>query len=466
MKQETRFSLRTKQPPNVIWVLTDQLRAQCLGYRNDPNVATPNLDNLAREGMRFDGAVAGAPWCCPFRGALLTGRYPHQNGVIRTPSALDPSLPTLAQPFKKAGYHTAWVGKWHLDGSNSREHYVPPERRGGFDYWRGYENNNNQNEVFVYGGGDETPHRLEDYETDGLTDIFIDHLRSHTRRETPDAAYQPFFACLSVQPPHDPFVGPTNPSYAHTRFNPASLKLRGNVPPIGEIQDQARFHLAGYYSMIENIDYNLGRLRLALKAMGIDRETYVVFFSDHGEMAGSHGLNGKVSPYEESIRIPLLIGKVGGPTNINVGGSDAVVNHVDIAPTTLGLCGLPVPEWMVGHDYSGHCTPPFVEGYAGPPESDEEPTSAYLQQIPELAGFASRISRPWRGVVCRDGWKYTAFDGQDWLLHNTREDPLETTNLAFITGYHDKLQEMRATLRGWVAETGDTFNVPMRSVGP
>lgn len=95
----TTFEITPKRRPNVIWILSDQLRVQSLGYRGDPHVRTPNIDNLARSGMRFDAAVAGSPWCCPFRGALLTSLYPHQSGVIRTPSPLDPSIPTVQLPF-------------------------------------------------------------------------------------------------------------------------------------------------------------------------------------------------------------------------------------------------------------------------------------------------------------------------------------------------------------------------------
>ena len=87
-----KFNIRSKRQPNVIWVFGDQHRAQAVSYRGDPNVYTPNIDNLARSGIRFDNAVSGAPWCTPFRGALLTGTYPHQNGTIQTPSPLSLSL--------------------------------------------------------------------------------------------------------------------------------------------------------------------------------------------------------------------------------------------------------------------------------------------------------------------------------------------------------------------------------------
>ena len=140
--------------------LCDQHRAQATGYRGDPKVSTPNLDNLGRQGVRFDCAVAGAPWCTPFRGALLSGRYPHQTGVVANGIRLPPELPTVATAFGDAGYHTAYVGKWHLDGTNDPDHYVPPERRGGFRYWVGNEASNNQHEHYVYGTGRERPWRL------------------------------------------------------------------------------------------------------------------------------------------------------------------------------------------------------------------------------------------------------------------------------------------------------------------
>ena len=252
--------------------------------------------------MRFDCALSGAPWCTPFRGALLTGTYPHQNGAIRTPSSLDPTLLTVADPFNAAGYHTAYVSKWHLDGSNQREHYVPPARRGNFQHWMGYENNNNQNECYIYGTKNEAPERLEGYETDALTDRFLHHLENHVGT---GEEYQPFFAVLSVQPPHNPYVAPTNPAHGARRIHPADIQFRRNVPEVAWVREQATLDLAVYYAMIENLDHNVGRIRQRLKALNVDRETYIIFFSDHGDMIGSHAQWGKSTPWEESIRIPV-----------------------------------------------------------------------------------------------------------------------------------------------------------------
>lgn len=450
------LTIQPNRKPNVIWIFGDQHRAQALSYRGDPNVFTPNIDNLAREGMRFDNAVSGTPWCTPFRGALLTGTYPHQNGATQTPSALNPATPTIADPFNAAGYHTAYVGKWHLDGSNQRTHYVPPERRGRFNYWMGYENNNNQNECYIYGSDGETPTRLPGYETNALTDHFLAHLKSHVGSS---ADYQPFFGVLSVQPPHNPYVAPTNPANGARRIHPAEIQLRPNVPHVDWIRERAALELAGYYAMIENLDYNIGRIRNALKQMDSDRETYIVFFSDHGDMLGSHAQRGKSTPWEESIRVPFIVGRVGGPDNMRVGKTDAILNHVDIAPTTLGLCGIPVPDEMVGHDYSGHCIHPNAPQYRGLPEREDEPDSAYMQQIPRKMHDHS-VNKAWRGVVMRDGWKYACTPGNDWLLFNTAEDPYEQANYVHDTFFQAQKERCHARLIRWMEETGDSFDLP------
>src|SRR5690625_3745580 len=118
------------------------MRAQATGHAGDPNVYTPNLDRLAAEGCRFTHAVSGSPWCTPFRGALMTGKYPHLNGISRNGDQLREDQPTVARILREQGYRTCLVGKWHLDGrpvqrsdlSTEEEQsfrFIPPQRRGG-----------------------------------------------------------------------------------------------------------------------------------------------------------------------------------------------------------------------------------------------------------------------------------------------------------------------------------------------
>ncbi|RMD80200.1 MAG: sulfatase, partial [Lentisphaerae bacterium] len=129
---------------NVIWIFGDQHRGQALSCNGDPNARTPHLDRLAAEGLNITGAVSGFPLCCPFRGSMITGLYPH-HCVPGHEEPLDPKQPTIAHVLRSAGYHTGYFGKWHLDGFKERNgraamHIIPPERRGGFDEWIGYEN--------------------------------------------------------------------------------------------------------------------------------------------------------------------------------------------------------------------------------------------------------------------------------------------------------------------------------------
>ncbi|RPI24697.1 MAG: hypothetical protein EHM61_16430 [Acidobacteria bacterium] len=441
--------------PNVIWLMADQWRGQALGCTGDANAHTPNIDNLSNLGVNFTSAVSGFPLCCPFRGSLLAGRYPHAC-VAGHEYPLPEGQPTIAQPFKEAGYRTAYFGKWHLAGFKESEgrsamRIVPPGKRGGFDTWVGYDNNNSQWDCWVHGGeGTEAFHyRLPGYETDELTNVLIRYIRGAGGKARAGNA-QPFFAVLSVQPPHDPYVAPDQ---FLGRYNPAQLELRPNVPvAIRSVNETARRDLAGYYAMIENFDWNVARIREALEESGLSLNTHLVFFSDHGDMHGSQGLYRKTNPYEESIRIPFVIGgEIPRYHGRKSGRFPVLLNHVDIAPTTLGLCGIPKPDWMVGTDYSHY--------RLQKPESPTEPDSAYLQCVVPT-GHHNSINKPYRGIVTRDGWKYVCFQGVSWLMFNLSEDPYEMRNLAHNSRYRAEREKLIGRLKQWIADTADRFEVP------
>jgi len=438
--------------PNVIWVFGDQHRGQALGCAGDPNIHTPNIDRLANDGVYFPNAVGGCPLCCPYRGSLLSGRYPH-HAVPGHQDQLDPELPTIAAPFKEAGYRTSYFGKWHVDGFQERDgraayHVIPPERRGGFDDWVGYENNNAQFDCWVHGhlNGEEVElHQLPDYETDELTEMMLDYIDDRAT-EQEAGQDQPFFAVLSVQPPHNPYVAPAEWMERHT---PGGVQLRPNVPDIPRLVQQARRDLAGYYAMIENLDWNLGRIMNALADNGMYENTHIIFFSDHGDMHGSHGQMLKTNPYEESLRVPMIFGG-GRRYEMKTGTCDAPVNHVDLGPTSLGLCGIDVPDWMAGTDYSHR----RLHKDAG-----EEPDSAFCQLV-KPTRHGNSTDRPWRAVVTRDGWKYVCLEGQPWLMFNLNEDPYEQHNMAHNTVYGQPRQRLQNRLAQWIEDTGDSFTLP------
>lgn len=442
-----------REKPNVIWIFGDQHSAQAVGYNGDPNVHTPNLDIMATDGANFGNAVAGFPLCCPFRGSLLSSLYPHEC-VPGHEYPMPTGTKTIVDALKPYGYETAYFGKWHLDGFKERGgraafHHVPKERRFGFDTWLGYENNNSQWDSWIHGhtlDGEEVPHeKLPGYETDCLTDILIDYLKN---KKTEEDKEQPFFAVLSVQPPHNPYVAPEEFMRRHT---PGGVTLRENVPNVDRIVKRARRELAGTYAMIENLDWNVGRVRKALDEIGLAKDTHIVFFSDHGDLHGSHGQFLKTSPYSESLSIPFLIS--GGERRYDFLNwtTDAPINHVDIAPTTLGLCGIETPDWMRGTDYSHHRLRKSA--------SVQEPDSAFIQSvIPTMHGDS--VDRAWRGVVMRDGWKWVALENQPFMLFNLNEDPYEQVNLAYNTAFREIRKKLNDRLAQWISDTGDSFQLP------
>jgi len=442
-----------QSPPNVIWIFGDQLRAQALSFHGDPNARNPNLQRAAVNGVDFHRNLSGYPLCCPFRGSLLTGRYPH-HCVPGHEYPLPPGQETIANVFNANGYRTAYFGKWHLGGfheSSGRAAFfiTDPDRRGGFQTWTGYENNNSQWDSWVHGGRgkDAFHYRLPGYETDELTNLLLAYVKDRAEEKRAGKA-QPFFAALSVQPPHDPYIAPAS---FIANYNPQRLELRPNVAHSPRIEDQARRDLAGYYAMIENLDWNYGRVIQALEQAGLLDNTYVIFFADHGDMHGSQGMYRKTNPFEESIRTPMIF--TGGKSRyqgMNGRRVPALSGAVDIAPTTLGLCGIAKPSWMEGADLSG---------LIGAPAKSPDLDSAYLQNVIPT-GHADSINTPYRGLVSRDGWKYVCFENRSWLLFNLNEDPYEQANLAQNNAYRAERGKLIARLKQWVNDTGDRFAIP------
>lgn len=440
--------------PNVIWIFGDQFRTQALPFHGDPNARTPNLGRAAINGVDFTRNVSGFPLCCPFRGSLLTSRYPHEC-VPGHEYPLPAGQKTIADVFRANGYDTAYFGKWHLGGWHERDgraafFITDPSRRGGFKDWVGYENNNSQWDCWVHGGSGKNAfhYRLPGYETDELTNLLLRYIKERADNAKHGQA-KPFFAVLSVQPPHNPYVAPER---FMANYNPEKLELRENVAHSAPIRQEARRDLAGYYAMIENLDWNYGRVIEALEKAGMLEDTHVLFFADHGDMHGSHGLYRKTNPYEESIRTPLIISG-GQPTydGWKTGRVPVVANHVDIAPTTLGLCGLEKPDWMRGYDYSHYRLQKRP--------TRTEPDSAYLQNVIPT-GHADSINTPYRGVVTRDGWKYVCFENRSWLMFNLNDDPYEEADLAQNNRFRAERKKLIARLRQWVTDTGDRFSIP------
>ena len=416
--------------PNVLFILPDQLRAQSLGCMGNSDVITPHIDQLAAEGMLFRQTFANTPVCCPARANLLTGKYAHRNGMVANDLRLRESETTIAELLRAAGYRTGFIGKWHLDGGPREPGYVPPgERRQGFDFWAAHECSHRHFDNHYF-RDDPTPLKLGKYEAEGWTDLAIQFLRQQGR--------QPFFLMLQVGPPHDPYKAPER---YEALYDPWRLVMRPNW--VEGIRMGSRQDISSYYAQITAVDDQVGRLLATLRELQLDAQTIVVLSSDHGDMLGSQGLRLKRKPWEESIRVPGIIRY---PARVRAGQqTDAILTHVDFAPTLLSLCGVRPPRSMQGEDLSR-----LLLGKGQP-----LPDSAFLQIFGPFEGDGTPFG--WRGVRT-DRYVYARQRQQPWVLYDLVRDPYQQQNLAGDPAYSRLQAEMERRLARWQRRTGDDWS--------
>lgn len=432
---------------NVIYILCDQLRASSLSCYGETNINTPNLDLLATEGILFENAVASTPLCTPARGNMMTGRRVYEHTASGHDYHLNHDIPFISDVFNDNHFKTMYFGKWHLDGSHihivneASRLIVPRQERGDFDVWLGYENNNNQNHFYLHGhdqNGEIESHLINQYETDYITDLAIKHIE--------DSIDEDFFVWMNFQPPHDPYIAPAQ---YHDLVKVHELVLRDNVPRGGKYEGQARKDLAGYYAMIKNIDDNIGKLINKLRELGIYKDTNIVFTSDHGDMHGSHGQYRKTTYFEESIKVPFIIG---GTVPLNeeghrCGRETAIIDQYDIAPTLIGLAGLEVPTSMEGVDYS-------YKRYART-TGDTKDITIFGNYIP--TGHGDSFNQQFRGLLTTDGIKYIVSESGELALFNLTEDKYEQVNLLFNPLYSELVAKTRLQFIDEIERTNDPF---------
>ena len=424
----------SENQPNVIYVFADQWRAQAMGYAGNPDVQTPHIDRLAQESLNLTHAVAGCSVCCPARATLLTGQYPLTHGVFVNDVHLGNTGESLAQAFTQHGYDTAYIGKWHVDG-NGRSNYIPPERRQGFEYWKVLECTHDYNESYYYAGDDDTKRLWEGYDAIAQTSDAEQYIRNHHGNN-------PFLLVLSWGPPHAPYE--TAPQAYRDLYEPDEIQLRPNVPASHE--RDAREWIAGYYAHCTALDDYIASLRQTLKETGLEDDTLFVFTSDHGDMLGSHGMDKKQKPWEESIRIPFLLHY---PAMFGQQGTelDARLDTPDIMPTLLGLCNLPIPDTVEGLDYSD-----YLRG--GDDPSDGAALLACYHPFGQWP--PSRGGRDYRGLRTARYTYVRAHDGP-WLLYDNESDPYQLNNLINQPAYADLQADLDTQLQRKLERLGDKF---------
>ena len=380
-----------ERPPNVILVMPDDQGYGDLGCHGHPLLRTPHLDALHGRSVRLTDFHVD-PTCSPTRSALMTGRYSARTGVWHTimgRSILRADEVTMADVFASSGYATGMFGKWHL-GDNYP--YRPQDRGfqevlahggGGVGQTPDYWGNTYFDDTYWHNG---KPEKQKGYCTDVFFSAALGFIEKNKDR--------PFFAYVPTNAAHGPFRAP--PEYARP------FKDRG-------VNDRQ----ANFFGMIVNIDDNMGRLLGKLNALGIEKNTIVIFMTDNGTAAGSFndGMRGKKgSQYNGGHRVPCFIhwpGRIEGGRDL-----DPVTAHVDLLPTLVDLCGLKRPE---GVKLDGTSLRPLIEGKAWPERT--------------LMVQSQRIEHPqkWRKcAVMTDRWHYV--DGKE--LYDMEADPSQKKNVA------------------------------------
>jgi arylsulfatase A-like enzyme len=393
--------------PNLVYAFADQWRAEAAGYAGNQDARTPNLDRLAAASVNCVNAVSCCPVCSPYRASLMTGQYPLTHGVFLNDVPLKSEAVSMAEVYQRAGYATAYIGKWHLDG-NQRSAFIPRERRQGFEFWKALACTHAYNQSFYY--GDENIRRQWDgYDAIAQTREAQRYIRAH-------AESRPFVLFLSWGPPHDPYG--TAPEKYRRLFQPEALSLRPNVPQADA--QKARQALAGYYAHIAALDDCVGALWQTLRETHSEDRTIFVFTADHGDMLYSHGGQNKQQPWDESIRVPFLLHYPSGLGGRAAGRTvDMPINTPDIMPTLLGLSGVSVPPTVEGTDFSDVLT-----GKSPAPEN------AALISCPAPFGQWTRArgGREYRGLRTAR-YTYVRDRKGPWLLYDNQRDPYQLDNL-------------------------------------
>ncbi len=420
--------------PNIVYILADEWRAQATGYAGDPNVQTPNLDLLAGKSVNFSNAISVLPVCTPHRAALLTGRYPQSTGMIFNDLYLPPEELTMGEIFKNAGYNTAFIGKWHLDG-HGRLAFIPQERRQGFDYWKANECTHNYNHSKYFANNDTTSRFWDGYDVYAQTKDAEEYIKIHSKSD------KPFIMVLSYGAPH--FPHDQAPENLKKRYSESSIALRPNVPD--SMVDETKKEAIGYYAHCTALDSCIGALRKTIKSAGIEENTIFVFTSDHGEMLGSHGVHpeAKQRPWDESIKVPFLL-YYPALANHSVKFIKYPINTPDILPTLLSLSGIEKPNSIEGDDLSKIIT--------GKKKLTDR-SALFMNLAPFSENFGGD---EFRGIRTS---KYTYVRNLKgpWMLFDNDKDPYQMQNLVNDSKAKNLQMQLDKQLMQMLKERKDSF---------
>lgn len=425
--------IQKPEQPNVIFILTDQWRASALGYAGNDIVQTPELDNFAKEAVNFKNAVSVLPVCTPYRASLLTGRYPTNTGMFINDLYLPSEELCMAEIYNEAGYNTAYLGKWHLDG-HGRMDNVARERRQGWEFWKGSECDHHYPKEHYYDNKDTTLRYWEGYSTYAIADEAKNYMQKYANEE------QPFCLFVSIATPHFPHN--TAPEEYMKMYPQEKLKLPDNVPE--DMREWAYKELQGYYAHCTATDKAIGEIIDKTKELGIYDNSVIVFTSDHGEMMGAHGFRPfmKHQPYSESANIPFLISYPG--MDANKGQiADAAITTPDILPSLLSLCNINIPESIEGYD---------VSEIIKEPGKDPNRAALYMNVSP----FGIAYSNDEYRAIRTSDYTYVKTPEGPTMLFDNKKDPHQMNNLVNEKAFAEIQVTLDRELMNELSRIGET----------
>jgi arylsulfatase A-like enzyme len=439
---------RAAKRPNIVFIMSDDHAAQAISAYGSKLIQTPNIDRLAKEGMKFENCFVTNSICTPSRAAILTGKYAHLNGVPVF-NHIDNTQPLLSKYLQQAGYHTGMIGKWHLGGQDPKR---PEEGKpAGFDYWNILPGQGAYFDPVMIENGERK--KLTGYTTDLITDFAINFVKNRP-------ADKPFFLMYHHKAPHrnwqpdekhrkqyenyeppipatfdDDYKGKSDASRQATmhideNLTRNDLKMDPPAGLSGAALKRWKFkrYMQDYLACVQAVDDNIGRFLDFLDKNGLAGNTIVVYTSDQGFFLGEHNFFDKRFMYEESLRMPFLIRWPGHikPSTVNRG----MILNVDFAPMMLDADGVKVPADMQGHSFLPLLTGATPRGWR---------TAIYYRYYHPgdhnvAAHYGVRTTR----------YKLIFFDKlNQWELYDLEKDPLEMRNVYSDPAYQKTVEQLK-----------------------
>lgn len=420
--------------PNILYIFADQHRKFDMGCYGHDFVQTPNLDRIAQGGVRFEHCISNSPVCVPARGTLLTGLFAGKHKAFTNDIAIDSSCISIANVLNNAGYHTGYLGKWHLAGI-PREQAITEENRLGFTEWKVANCNHDYLDTHYYDEAN-VKHIDNRYEPEVFGELAVEFIERNSQEEKPWALY------VSFATPHDPFDQISEEYKAI--YADQEITLRENIGdtvrypfdrfmPIEEYKELAK----GYFGHITAIDDQVGAMLQSLEQVGELDNTIIIYSADHGEMLGSQGEKDKQLPYEESIGIPLI---AYWKNHIYHGMCEELIGLNDLPVSLAALVGCEFPIETDGEDLSKLFLEPQARSY----------DSAYLYDYYPCHQATKKGKKAWRGIRTQRYTYAVYYDNLDWVLFDNEKDPYQMNNLGGKEEYKEVQEELWQMLQGHI----------------